>query len=405
MNAVTAIIQDTRRQRKDGTYPVKLRITYNREQKYYPTPFNLTIEQFTKVVAERPRNEFKELKMKLNALEGKASEIIKELPFFTWNHFEKKLLKNRGNSSNISIAFEEYISQLLGEKRIGTAESYKCAKTSIHKFKPNLIFADVTPELLRSYENWMHTNKKSVTTTGIYLRSLRTIFNIAISEGIVSKELYPFGKRRFEIPTGKNIKKALTIKDISSLYHYSPIAGSSQEMAKDLWMFIYFCNGINVKDLCLLKYKDIDGDILVFERAKTIRTKRRVEAIRVPLVEPAMEIIKKWGNKKVSTDTYIFPILKEDLSSERERQLIKQVNDVINANMKTIARTVGINQGVTTYAARHSFATILKKSGASIEFISEALGHSNLKTTQSYLGSFEDDQKKEMAKALTAFIK
>jgi site-specific recombinase XerD len=73
--------------------------------------------------------------------------------------------------------------------------------------------------------------------------------------------------------------------------------------------------------------------------------------------------------------------------------------------MKTIARTVGINQGVTTYAARHSFATILKKSGASIEFISEALGHSNLKTTQSYLGSFEDDQKKEMAKALTAFIK
>jgi integrase len=405
MNAVTAIIQDTRRKRKDGTYPVKLRITYNREQKYYPTPFNLTIEQFTKVVAERPRNEFKELKMKLNALEGKASEIIKELPFFTWNHFEKKLLKNRGNSSNISIAFEEYISQLLGEKRIGTAESYKCAKTSIHKFKPNLIFADVTPELLRSYENWMHTNKKSVTTTGIYLRSLRTIFNIAISEGIVSKELYPFGKRRFEIPTGKNIKKALTIKDISSLYHYSPIAGSSQEMAKDLWMFIYFCNGINVKDLCLLKYKDIDGDILVFERAKTIRTKRRVEAIRVPLVEPAMEIIKKWGNKKVSTDTYIFPILKEDLSSERERQLIKQVNDVINANMKTIARTVGINQGVTTYAARHSFATILKKSGASTEFISEALGHSNLKTTQSYLGSFEDDQKKEMAKALTAFIK
>jgi site-specific recombinase XerD len=401
--ATTSIFIDRYHPQQDGKCAVSIRVTHQRRKKYYPTPFNLTIEQFTKVMAERPRNEFKEMRMKLNALEGKASEIIKELPFFTWNNFEKKFLKNKGNSSNISQAFNEYISQLLVEKRIGTAESYKCAKTSIHKFKPNLIFADVTPELLRSYENWMLTNKKSVTTTGIYLRSLRTIFNIAMSEGIVSKELYPFGKRRFEIPTGKNVKKALTIKDISSLYHYTPLQGSSQEMTKDLWMFIYFCNGINVKDLCLLKYKNIDGDVLVFQRAKTIRTKRRVEAIRVPLMEPAMEIIKKWGNKKVSTETYIFPILKEDLSAERERQLIKQINDVINANMKTIARTVGINQEVTTYAARHSFATILKKSGASTEFISEALGHSNLKTTQSYLASFEDDQKREMAKALTAF--
>jgi site-specific recombinase XerD len=101
----------------------------------------------------------------------------------------------------------------------------------------------------------------------------------------------------------------------------------------------------------------------------------------------------------------MFPVLNENLSPERERQLIKQLNDVINANMKTIAKSVGLNEVVTTYAARHSFATILQRSGASTEFISEALGHSNVKTTQSYLAGFEDKSKKEMVKVLTAFKK
>jgi integrase len=125
----------------------------------------------------------------------------------------------------------------------------------------------------------------------------------------------------------------------------------------------------------------------------------------VPLLDEALDIIKKWGNKNISSETYLFPVLNENLSPERERQLIKQLNDVINANMKTIAKSVGLNEVVTTYAARHSFATILQRSGASTEFISEALGHSNVKTTQSYLAGFEDKSKKEMVKVLTAFKK
>ena len=71
--------------------------------------------------------------------------------------------------------------------------------------------------------------------------------------------------------------------------------------------------------------------------------------------------------------------------------------------MKSIAKHLKITKDVTTYAARHSFATILQRSGASTEFISEALGHSNVKTTQNYLGGFEDETKKETVKALTAF--
>ena len=71
--------------------------------------------------------------------------------------------------------------------------------------------------------------------------------------------------------------------------------------------------------------------------------------------------------------------------------------------MKAIAGDLEITKPVTTYAARHSFATVLKRSGASMELISEMLGHSNLKTTKSYLASFESETLKYTTKALTAF--
>ena len=114
-------------------------------------------------------------------------------------------------------------------------------------------------------------------------------------------------------------------------------------------------------------------------------------------------IIKKCGNKPKDANTFIFPVLEKGLTPERERQLIQQLTQVINSHMKDIAATLEINNIVTTYAARHSFSSVLQRSGASTEFISEALGHSSIKTTQSYLAGFEDERKKEVVKALIAF--
>ena len=244
---------------------------------------------------------------------------------------------------------------------------------------------------------------KSITTVGIYLRSLRTLFNNAIAEGLLTKDFYPFGKKRYEIPTGNNIKKALTLKDIGSIYHYKPEKGSTAERAKDYWIFMYLCNGMNVKDMSLLKYENIKSDILEFIRAKTARTKRKVEPIRAVLTDDVKAIIKKWGNKKNDGETFIFPILTKGLSPERERQLIQQLTGVINDHMKAIADKLEIDSDCTTCAARHSFSTVLQRSGVSTEFISEALGHSSVKTTANYLAGFEDESKRETIKALTAF--
>ncbi len=404
LKPTTALIIDTRRLKKDNTFPVKLRITFDRKQKYYPTAFNLSEKEFLRIMyGNRLSTTEKNLKAVVQAYENKATEIIKDLQLFTWKAFEKHYLTNRGAKDILKLAFSECATGFRKAGRIGTAVSYECAQSSLNKFSPDARFADVTPTFLHDYEKWMLKQGNSVTSISIYVRSLRTLFNNAIAEGMLTKELYPFGKKKYEIPTANNVKKALTLKDIAAIYYYQPEPGTYTDMAKDYWLFMYLCNGLNVKDMCLLKYENIRGEVLEFQRAKTIRTKRKVEPIRIALVDDAKEIIKKWGNKAIDSNTYIFPVLTKSITPERERHLIQLLTRVVNNHMKSIGKDLNIANGPTTYAARHSFATILQRSGASTEFISEALGHSNVKTTQNYLAGFEDEKKKETVKALTAF--
>lgn len=373
-NAATSIFINKYRPNAEGLCSVSIRVTFDRKKKYYPTPVNLSPDDFEKVQGPRPRNEFKEIALKLQAYESKAAEVIDKLPFFTWTAFEKQYLVNRVTKDTLDSAFTLYATELREADRIGTAVSYECARSSLNKFTPKLKFSDVTPELLRKYEKWMLAKGNSVTTVGIYLRPLRALFNNAIAEGLLTKEYYPFGKRKYEIPTGNNIKKALTLKDIGAIYKYKLEPGSPTERARDYWIFMYLCNGINVKDLCLLKYENIKGDVLEFERAKTKRTKRKVEPIRVTLTEHLNQIIRKWGQNKKDGATYIFPVLEKGLSAERERQLIQQLTQVINVHMKEVGKALEITKDLTTYTARHSFASVLQRSGVSTEFIMRRWG-------------------------------
>jgi integrase len=404
--ATCSINLDTRKSKKNEKFPVKIRITYMRESKYYSTAIDLSKDDFNRIISAKRRSDAdKETYKRLQSFEAKAIDIIDKLPVFTFALFEKLYIQNRGASEQVSKAFDDYIAELKSQKSINTADSYKCAKVSLQKFRENLRFIDITKTFLNQYENWMYENGNSPTTVGIYLRNLRSIFNIVVENGEIDKILYPFKKGKYEIPTGRNIKKALTLDEIGLIYNYRAKRGSSEEMARDYWIFMYLCNGLNVKDLCLLEYQNIDSEwkFIEYGRAKTKHTKKDGEKIRVAIKPDTLAIIKRWGQKAITRDTFIFPHLQKGLTAARERQLINLLIRVINNNMKKIAKNLDINKNVTTYFARHSFATILKRSGASTEFISDALGHSNLSTTKNYLAGFEDETLQNVTDALTAF--
>jgi len=404
----SAVILDTRTLRKDGTYSVKLRITYNREQKYYPLNVFLTQEDWEKTLSQKPRQEFKEHKLYFNKIEARAVDVLKNLQPFSFEGFEKKFDQRTDRSKDVLAYFNNYINQLNSEDRVGTALSYKCAHNSIERFlkskhRKKLHFGDITSELLNDYENWMLQEGNSLSTVGIYARCIRTMFNMAIADGVVAQEFYPFGKKRYKIPGGRNIKKALALSDIKKLIEYKPTT-EPEEQARDFYMFSYLCNGANIKDIAKLQYKNISLTSIVFIREKTKRTtKQNSKPIIVMMLPEIKNIIDRWGTKPGSPDDYVFGILDESDDALKQFKKVHQATKTINKYIKRIGENLGINIKLTTYTARHSFATVLKRSGASTEFISESLGHADLHTTENYLDSFEDNQRLEFQKKLLNF--
>jgi integrase/recombinase XerD len=415
--AKTAMIQDIRFKKKGGVYPVKLRITFDGKQKYFPTAHNMSKTEFEKVMyGKRLTEDEKNLKGKILAYESKATNIIEDLPFFDWVFFEKKYTSNRAVSEFIDAAYAQRIKELQDAGQVGTAVTYKNARESLNKFKSGLRFQEITLELLNKYEAWMLSEKvnsngkmtksNSKTTISMYLRTLRTFFNAGIEDKSIHPDLYPFSKKKndkgYRIPTGNNFKKALTLEEIGKIYNYNAPEESTLQMARDFWLFMYLCNGMNMKDLCLLTRRNVNGDILQYERAKTAHSNGRPKIIRMALTEEAKTIIERW---KARSGSYLFPVLKGKETPDQVWTAVQSLTRLVNKKMKLIAGELGITGDIGTYYARHSFATIQMQAGTSVAFISAALGHSSINTTQNYLAGFEDKSLKEASKHLTAFKK
>ena len=407
MKPTTQVLLYTTRIKQNGKYPVKLRVVYKREHKDLRLGIDLTESEFKEATVLKPKKEFRDIAADITNKINKANEIINKLTVFTFDKFEREFYGNQKDVSDIFPIFEEYVAKLEEEDRFKTASAYRTAMNTIKKFHPKskLNILDITPSFLNKFSKWMIEEGNSATTTGIYTRTLRAIYNYAISLGVIKKdENYPFGRTKFIPPAGRNVKKALTLPEIKKIYDYKPIPGSFEDRAKDFWLLSYFCNGINFKDICLLKRKNIDGDMIRFVREKTKRTSQGNQVtISCFISEHVKSIIDKWGNKEFKSDAFLFPILSENDDIKTQTNKIAQFIQNTNKNMKRICISLGIEKQATTYYSRHSSATVMKRAGASIAQIQEALGHSSSSVTQKYLDSFEDDSKKELAKTLTNF--
>lgn len=166
--------------------------------------------------------------------------------------------------------------------------------------------------------------------------------------------------------------------------------------------FSYLCNGINFRDLLYLQYSNIINGEICFIRAKTARNTKHSKIIHAVITPEMQKIIEKWGNPPTSPETYIFPFATGKENPFERVKLVREVVTECNQILYKISHKTGIPR-VTTYAARHSFATVLKRSGVNISYISESLGHSNLAITENYLASFDVEERKKNSILLTRF--
>jgi len=406
---------DNRRPKANGKCPVKLRVftSHPRKQMLYNTAFEFTPGEFKSIWETlKPREDLKPIRNKIRAVESLAIDIAGEIKPFSFSQFEKKLLRNTGDGTDVIYQYEQIISKFKAQGAISTASGYELSLKSIKDFithlkgkEPTKIdFGTITPEWLQKYETYMINDlERSRTTVSIYVRALRAVFNTAIRDKEIDVEIYPFGKNKYQPPKVRNVKKALGNEQLKKLFDSKPKT-IEQSKAKDFWFFSYTCNGMNIKDIALLKYKDIQEDKIIFYRAKTINTsKTDLKPVTIYLNDYITTIIKKYGNKNTNKNEYIFPIISSEDTETIKYSKIKNFTKFINQNLKLLAANEGLSADISTYWARHSFATNSIRKGASMEYVMEALSHNNLKTTIGYFAGFEDKDKKEFAKNLMTF--
>ncbi|WP_430811607.1 MULTISPECIES: tyrosine-type recombinase/integrase [unclassified Carboxylicivirga] len=405
----TAIVLFKKRLKKNGKYPAKLRLTHNRKQMYYTIDtknrvYDFTEDEFEKIIAPKPRGEYKEIQLEFSLIEEKANKIIKELSNFSFDQFKTHFGITGGNMRSIfhylDIKINAYKKNGYGDK---TAKPAKLALQKFFNREVNLEFKEITIAKLRDFEHYMKARGIKPTTYSRYVNSIKSAFIMALKDKTIPQDLYPFGRDKYYVPRCVTIKRALKINEIEKIYKYQPEPFSHEDEARDLWLFSYLCNGINMTDLFHLKYKDISSEFITFIRKKTEHSSGTQRPILIPISKDIQKIIDKRGNPDRSPNNYVFPLISDGLSPHQKIHKIAWRVRKTNIHMQRIGKKLGIEKHITTYTARHSFATILKRSGVSTEFISESLGHSDVKMTETYLDSFESDHKKEVAKYLTAF--
>jgi integrase len=353
----------------------------------------------------------------------KSKNIIKKMgDNFSFEKFKEELenygkeVSKNDNSLDLIKALREKSQKLLENEQITHGNNFSQASKSILRFinhdsKPtskqldSISFDKVTDAFLRDWSKYMSKFGKasqklvngipskfepaSNTTIAIYSRAIKTVFLEIIDKGLMPKDSYPFGNRKFIIPEAANNKKALNDAQLNLLKSYKPEPHSMEERSLDLWLFSYLGNGLNFADLLRLKWKNLNQDKIQFIRQKT---KRKPVVITVRVNETMKAILDRQANTVKNKETYIFPFLVGITGIEKEKNTIHQIIKSTNLYMNKIAKTLNIDVSINTYEARHSFASKLMRSDAPLKMISEKLGHKKLSTTEAYLGSFSKEE-------------
>ena len=407
-NYSISITLDRRRKKADGTFPVKLRVFTPdpREQKLYVTVFSFTEKKFSSIwETVKPRKEHKIFRKKLKALEVEADKVADSLTVFSFKEFERLMFNKTDATISVNYYFDKAIERHKKRQSISTAKGYDTALKCLLRFhnKPVIQFKDITVSYLEQFEQFcVEEEKKSLTTVGIYLRNLRAVFNDAIAEKVIPADLYPFGVRKFRIQAPLSVKKALSSEQLKLLFEGKPQT-PQQEKAKAFWFFSYLCNGMNFHDILNMKCKDIESDKITFTRGKTARTTKNPKPITIFLNDFSKEVINKYGNTNQNPDEHVFRVFDNNQTPEQKHRKKQNFIRSINQHFLKYAKSLGVNEKISSYWARHSYATMAVRKGATMEFISESFGHTNLKTTMGYFQGFENSTKKDISKKLLDF--
>lgn len=309
---------------------------------------------------ERMRNVVNESQdMPLDSLFNKLRNIRKPTTFFAFMRME--------------------VNRLRLMERMGTAGNYLSTMNSFMAFRrhQDLIVPSLSKHIVEEYGAWLRNQSLAHNTIAFYLRTLRTMYNKAM-EDMNAESRNPFQGMRMGIEktakraVGIDVIKKIACLDLKDMRHL--------DFARDMFLFSVYMRGMPFVDMAYLRKKDLCNGFISYRRRKTN------QMLRVEWEQPMQDIVDKYAYLTKGTP-YLLPVILHDDDSHR-RQYLTTLHR-IDRNLMTIGGMIGLKAPLTTYVARHSWASIAHKMNIPIGIISEGLGHDSVKTTLVYLASLD----------------
>lgn len=383
---------------KNNESPLMIRVCKDRKRKYISIGLSINpiYWDFTKN-APKPQCPNKEalttlITQKLHAY----SKQIMEFKAMDRDYTASTLVEKVSKPSKLKTVGEVFLEQmqaLRDAQRLSYMLTIQQTYNSLMEFNKhlNIYFVDIDVPWLKRYETWLRKHGLSGNTIKGRFVDIRTMYNIAVDENLVKVEHYPFRKFKISKLQQETAKRAITKEDVTRIMEYNT-KNKLVQFAIDIFTFSYIMGGINFVDIASLTKENIMDNRLVYIRQKTKKL------IQLPLQDKAIELIEKYHD---DDNPHLFPILLAYHKTEQQR--LNRVHKVIvnvNKRLKKVGKELELPITLTTYVARHSHATILKKAGVATSIISESLGHSSEKVTQIYLDSFGNEQMDDAMKNL-----
>lgn len=375
-----------------GKYPLVFQIIHRRQRRLIYTGIRLAVESFDTekeqvISSEQQRFKRSELK-KMNEhlhqtrveIESMVEYIVDKTSSFTVDNITS--LYNRRRENIYFFTFLEHtIEQNRAVEKFGTASNYLSTLRVFRYYlkSEKLKFTDIDQKLIKEFDIFLQKRKIKQNSIAFYINNLRTIYNKASEDGVFE---VPQGGSPFDkvcVKRAKTIKRALPVDVVRRIMELDLSSCREMELSRDLFMFSFYSRGMPLVDVLNLRRKDIDNNSFHYFRRKT------KTLIKVGLTPQLQQIIDKYD----SEGEYIFPFLSNKSSAQENYKKYRNVLVWQNNTLKKIAGKVGVSQNLTTYVARHSWATVAKEKGISVAVISEGLGHSTESVTNVYLKSFE----------------
>ncbi len=372
-------------------YPIVLRFTKNRRVKFQYLGHTSTVDDWdAKAQQVKPSHPlYKSLKVLLANKKAEAESTLLDLenkqPVFSLEQLKQKI--KRGNSSITFLKYaDKYVQDIFDRGKINVAKSEKSRVKGVRDFLKgrDVDFFEVDVALINKLKTYLLTKGKSEKTVNNYLILIRTIYNRAISEGLIEREYYPFGGRdKIQLKQMQGKKIGLEADELQSIRDLKLEKQSALWHVRNVFLLSYNFAGVRISDLLILRWTDVQNNRLAYTMGKTSAQ------VSIPIADEARVILNYYKKEKRTPDDFVLPYVKEaDWDSPEDVQ--RKINSAIsnfNKRLKRIADRAEIEKKLSNHIARHTFGNI---SGDKIPLpiLQKLYRHQSLNTTAIYQGNF-----------------